>query len=92
MTLIGTTGLSAYNLHGKCVKRGNIDVCFLCVQTTQALWEIVKLYSLLFTNRMLGTCSNKRIYLLFCVRVIGAIFCFMNPQSSLLLGVEKKIA
>lgn len=55
--LIETARLTAYSLHVSMCKKGNIDVYFLCIQTVQTLWEIIKLYNLFFTNRMLGTYS-----------------------------------
>lgn len=88
--LIGTTSPSAYNLHGKCVKRGNIDVRFLCVQTVQTLWEIIKLYSLFFTNRMLGTCSNRRnLFIISCQSDWGHLLLYGPPELIVAWGREE---
>lgn len=37
------------------LRGGNIDVCFLFIQTVETLLEIIKLYNMFFTNRMQGT-------------------------------------
>ena len=64
------------------LRGGNIDVCFLCIQTVETLLEIIKLYNMFFTNRILGTLQQleKNLFIVLC-QSKQAVFSFIVPWS-----------
>lgn len=56
------------------LRGGNIDVCVLCIHTVETLLQIIKLYNMFFTNRILGTLQQQEK---------KSIYCFVSEQARL---------